>query len=116
MFIQINKFGKNSLKDMLVGVYESNAHVYHDTVLKETLYLIEYCLEGTTLCLAVDVLIKNNNGKVFFSDFIKMKDFSWRNTYGERNDDLFNMLPDRFRKMKFVESKKLPTVEVTNEQ
>jgi hypothetical protein len=84
----------NKLSELPAGEYLGSCSVYLSPQIQAKIIVLEYGLAGAVVVVSVvDLLIVDESGSVFFRDFIRMADLTWRDSYGLRRDSLGELLP-----------------------
>ena len=93
MFLHPEFMGMNQPQDLPDGRYAGVCSFSKARDFDFNAAFVEYTLDGEELPRVVDLLLIDQAGERYFRDFVRLKDRSWRDSYGGRSDDLDDLLP-----------------------
>lgn len=102
----------NNRSDVGHGTYVCHCSVYVGKAEFDKAVVCQYRRDGDADYVITELLIFGVDGMVSFCDFVKLKDRSWRDSFGNKSDDLLSLFPKEISRYKFVEKKTLSEVEV----
>lgn len=103
MFIHEVAETKNKKNQLKAGIYQGNCTLYSEQETQTKLFLFEYGLKAKDDITVAEVLIADENGDLFFRDFMQLPDDSWRDSYGKKADTLGELLPAEVLHFELIE-------------
>jgi hypothetical protein len=102
MFFPIKLATVNGIGDLQTGDYIPVCSTYENHEIARRVLFFEYSLVGDTSPSACDLVIIEPKGEVLMRDFVRLPDRSWRDSNGQRSDNLAEMLPSEIFEYKLV--------------
>lgn len=94
MFLEIKFQSVNKVEELNRGTYSGVCVEFLNEKLNISIGIFEYTHVETNTMSVVDIVIENKSDNTFYAtDIMKLKDYSWRNSFGLRADDLRDILP-----------------------
>lgn len=103
MFLPLDFKTQNSKSDLSPGLYECDCLVYQSPHDELKAFIFEYALFGSDFVSACDLLIVDAQESMFFRDFMRMPDRTWRDSYGARADALPALFPPEVLGYKLIQ-------------
>lgn len=101
MFLNFANSSVNSPSDLSPGTYRSVLTCSRHPTEPFFSIMVEYGRMPGNEIQAIDLLIKDPDGDVYFRDFVLCEDQVWRDCDGKRDNDLLQLLPPGY--LNFIE-------------
>jgi len=92
----------NQVDHLSPGTYEATAFVYFDQDAQKKVIFSEYKRETDEEPSACDLVVIEKDGVVLMRDFLKMDDYMWRDSFGQRAINLISLIPDGLLTLPFM--------------
>jgi hypothetical protein len=93
MFYKQVDGGVNSLSDLPQGSYKCVASEYYNHSAEVSVTMLEYALVTSDVVTAVDLIITTRDKVSYLTDFIRLPDYSWRDSFGNVGNELSDVFP-----------------------
>lgn len=108
MFMNKEPEGLNQTSVMRPGEYRGVSKVYAPDSGGASAVLVEWGLSAEDEITAAEVLVHAPNGDLYYRNFLKMSDGLWRDSFGEKQVALGELLPAEILTFKLLESMEMP--------
>lgn len=116
MLIPVDLASVNSVADMPVGAYAARCLVYSPHGGDSQAMLFEYSHLESGQVRGCDLVIIDADAVVRASDFVLLRDMSWRDNFGEKAGNLLELFPSELANWTLVEERDLSTIQVEETQ
>jgi hypothetical protein len=116
MLIPVDLASVNSVADMPVGAYAARCLVYSPQGGDSQAMLFEYSHLESGQVRGCDLVIIDADAVVRASDFVLLRDMSWRDSFGEKAGNLLELFPSGLANWTLVEERDLSTIQVEETQ
>lgn len=110
MFLYVSKESINTVLEMPLGVYLGRANTYEFGA-GGNLIQAEFCLDGQTHVSFIEIMVQPKPGVGFsYRDFLLMPDGYWRDSAGEKSQNVATLYPPELLSARLVDQQDIPPV------
>jgi hypothetical protein len=108
MFLNESPIGLNQKASLPPGLYRGTATVYASSETVASAVLAEFGPATGSEVTAVELLIHGLDGGLYYRNYLKLPDGMWRDSFGEKQFSLGELLPAEILEFKVLEAIELP--------